>query len=122
MRVDVVYAYTIKGRGVVKTLEGERLWAVGKTLDRQEADYIAQGFRFANLARTNPNKEAVPQSVPLRIFKRQWQFYEHANKALLGRSASHTSGCAHAENSLTRASGLVFMDAWINTPPSQVYI
>lgn len=61
MGVDVVYTYTIKGRDVVKTLEGERLWAVGKALDQQEADYIARGFRFANPARTNPNKEALPQ-------------------------------------------------------------
>lgn len=61
MGVDVVYTYTIKGRAVVKTLEGEKLWAVGETLDQQEADYIAEGFRFANPARTNPNKEALPQ-------------------------------------------------------------
>lgn len=37
MGVDVVHTYAIKGRDVVKTLEGERLWAVGKTLDQQEA-------------------------------------------------------------------------------------
>lgn len=56
-----IHTYTIKGRAVVKTLEGEKLCAVGETLDQQEADYIAEGFRFANPARTNPNKEALPQ-------------------------------------------------------------
>lgn len=57
MGVDVVYTQTIKGCGVVKTLKGKRLWAVGKTLAQQEADYTTKGFLFANLACTNSNKE-----------------------------------------------------------------
>lgn len=53
-----VHTYTIKGRAVVKRLEGEKLWAVGETLDQQEADYIAQGFRFANPPRTKPKQRS----------------------------------------------------------------
>lgn len=62
MGVDVVHTYTIKGRGCCKNSRGQRkLWAVGETLDQQEADYIAEGFRFANPVCANPNKEALAQ-------------------------------------------------------------
>ena len=59
MGVNVVYTYTIKGRGcAAKALKGKRLRGSSEKLPQQEADYTTKGIHFAHRASTNSNKGA----------------------------------------------------------------